>query len=84
MPDPTRPLRERTPDELGEYVDDHLLMALNAADMLHPGDRQSAEDYLRDRIAAISDSWPDSNALEGEERTRRLARLRNAIFGGNT
>lgn len=80
MPDPTRPLSERTPDEIGEYVDDHIVTALNAADLLHHGARFTAEDFIRDRLIAISDSWPDQNDLAAEEARRRGARLRAIIF----
>lgn len=75
MPDPTRSLDERTPDELGEYLDDHLLMALDAAERLHP-DRQDAEDYVRDRLVALSDTFATAPEVRAEERRRRMDRLR--------
>lgn len=74
--DPTRALAERTPDELGEFVDDHLIMALLASDHLHPLDRQQAEDYLRDRLVAIADTWTTPGALTDEDGRRRMGRLR--------
>jgi len=77
--DPTRPLPERTPDELGAFVDDHLVMALSAADLLH-GHRQYAEDYLRDRLVALSDEFRDANRLAAEGDRRRVARLADALL----
>ncbi len=79
MADPTRSLTERTPAELGEFADDHLILALTAADMLH-GDRQAAEDFLRDRLVTISDSW-DKTELVAEDSRRKRDRLHALIFG---
>lgn len=75
--DPTRPLSERTQEELFEFVDDHLILALQAADLVC-GDRQVAEDYVRNRLVAISDSY-DKATLAGESSRRRMARLRQAL-----
>lgn len=78
MSDPTRPLAQRTPDEIGAYADDHLIMALAAAEHL-TSDRQTAEDYVRDRLVAISDSWPTHDDLVTEETRRRMTRLRDVL-----
>lgn len=76
--DPTRPIRERTPEQLGEFIDDHLIMALTGADLLN-GARQDAEDYIRDRLVALSDSWDTPEELTAEDARRRMARLRASI-----
>lgn len=76
--DPTAPLSERTPDQIADFVDDHLLTALGAAEHIQP-DRQTAEDYVRDRLVALSDSFPDRVRLEAETHRRRMDRLRRAI-----
>lgn len=81
MPDPTRSLDERSQDELSAYVDDHLLMALDAAERLHP-DRQDAEDYLRNRLVALSDTFTDVASVRTEERRRRMDRLRQRLSEG--
>lgn len=77
--DPTAPLAERTPEQVAAYVDDHLVMALDAAAYLFPGDRQQQEDYTRDRLVWASDSWETDDTLRREERRRRLDRLGRAI-----
>lgn len=77
--DPLAPLRERTPEQVADYLDSHLIMALNAADHLHHGDRQEAEDYVRNRLVALSDSWPEPLALEAEDSRRRMNRLARSI-----
>ena len=79
MSNPTAPLSERTPEDIAEYVDDHLIMALNGADHLS-SDRQTAEDYIRDRLVALADTYPTTAALATEESRRRMDRLRRAIF----
>lgn len=33
--DPTAPLDERTPEQVSQYLDDHILMALDAAERLY-------------------------------------------------
>lgn len=76
--DPTRPLSERTPDEVIDFADNHLLMALEAADWLQP-DRQLAEDYVRDRLVALSDTYPEAVGLAAENRRRTMARLTAAV-----
>lgn len=93
MPDPTRPLADRTREEVAAYVDDHLIMALMAAESLHADDgtsldlkdprhprtltvrRGRAEDLLRARIRALSDSWPQPGELAQEDTRRRTGRL---------
>lgn len=76
--DPTAPLAERSMDQVSAYVDDHLIMALVGAHALGH-DRQTAEDYLRDRLAAISDTWQTAQELEREEARRRSDRLRRVL-----
>jgi len=80
MADPTRSLDERTPDELSAYLDDHLLMALDAAQRIHAA-QQDAEDYLRDRLVALSDTYPDHHAVQAEVSRRQMARLRDMLAG---
>lgn len=74
--DPTAPLSYRTPEQVAEYVDDHLIIALAAADYLL-GSRDTAEDHVRDRLAALSDTFPNPESLAAEERRRhdRLVRV---------
>lgn len=81
--DPTAPLAERTPEQIAQYVDDHIIMALVGAEYLHP-DRDTAEDYVRDRLVAMSDSWPERKPLESEDSRRRMSRLGRAIFGSDS
>lgn len=69
---------EMSLDELMEFIDGHVIMALVAAERTH-GERQAAEDYLRDRLVALSDSWPDSAALAAEDSRRRMERLRRSV-----
>lgn len=69
------PLEAFTPDELGAYVDTHVVMALEAADML-TGSRDLAEDYVRDRLVAASDTWPDASSLAAERHRATFTRLR--------
>lgn len=64
--------------ELLAFVDDHLLMALIASERLSYS-RQAGEDYLRDRIVAVSDSFPTLEAAEKEDSRRRMLRLGRAI-----
>lgn len=78
--DPTAPLTERTPEQIAEFIDNHIIMALDAAAYLHP-ERQDAEDYLRDRLVAVSDTWTTTEALRQEDRRRRTDRLMRAIRG---
>ena len=79
--DPTRPLYERSQDQIGEFIDEHIISALNAAHWLYPiGDsRAEAEDYVRNRLVALSDSWNTRESLSAEESRLRLARIRRAI-----
>lgn len=84
QPDITTPLEQFTPDQLGAYVDDHLVMALRAAAVLYTNldprtDRQLAEDYLRDRLVAISDSYPTLPELATTEARRKMDRLRRSL-----
>lgn len=72
-------LTEQTPEEIAEYVDTHILMALNGADLLNGGThgraRQAAEDYLRDRLVALSDTYPTRIEVAAENARRTSARL---------
>lgn len=72
---------EMSPLELTEFIDGHVIMALVAAERTQ-GERQAAEDYLRDRLVALSDSWPDSAALVTEDSRRRMERLRRSAHDG--
>jgi hypothetical protein len=76
--DPTAPLTQRTPDQTAAYADDHLIMALEACDLIHVT-RQDAEDYLRDRLAAISDTWPTADELTRERKYRANKRVLGAL-----
>lgn len=78
MSDPTRPLIERTPDELGEFLDDHLLMAFEAAHMLTDAPF-SAEDLIRNRLVALADTYTDRAAVAQENSNRRTGRLLAAL-----
>jgi hypothetical protein len=84
MPDPTMPsmdvpLSEYTAEQLSFFIDDHIIMALVAGDTLYAGERYSAEDYLRDRLVAISDSWDTTEGLEAEHNRRRNHRMMNML-----
>lgn len=57
-----------------EYVDDHVVMALAHAARLGM-DRDGAEDYVRNRLVAISDSFPSADDLEREHSRRKLDRV---------
>lgn len=70
---------ERQPWEQPEaQVDSHVLMALAAALELY-GDRQLAEDYVRNRLVWASDTWPDVVELRAELSRQRVERLAQAI-----
>jgi hypothetical protein len=78
MSDPTRSLDQRTPDEIGEYLDDHLLMAMEAAYAL--GNPPFAvEDLIRDRLVALADTYTDEAAVHTESRRRTNNRLRDLL-----
>lgn len=72
------PLEQRTPDDLGHYLDNHVVMALRAADILS-SDRQTAEDLVRDRLVALSDTFQSPEELWTEERRRVRERLLNML-----
>lgn len=85
MPEPEAPptetpLTQFTPAQLSQFIDSHLIMALVAGDTLYAGDRQQAEDYLRDRLVAVSDSWDTPAALEAEHRHRRDQRIMRMLL----
>lgn len=67
------------PDSLRLYVDAHVLMALRGAEKLGM-DRDAAEDYVRDRLVAVSDSFPSAEELEAEDSRRKIARLSSLIY----
>ena len=72
--DPTRPLEERTTDELVEFLDSHILWALEAAGRL-VFDAQLAEDLVRDRLVAIADEHTTMVSIRAENKRRQHARL---------
>lgn len=80
MTDPTAPLRERTPEQVAAFMEDHLIMALVGADHL-TGDRAAAVVMLLARFAAVKGSWPDPEALAAEDSRRRFARLTRVVTG---
>lgn len=77
--DPTRPLRDRSTEQLQDFVDDHLIMALHGAHYVIGSDRKWTEDYIRDRLAIVSERYPTRTAVEIEDGKRKHARLRSML-----
>ncbi len=77
--DPTRPLRSRSPEELREFIEDHLVMAMVGATHLLGSDRQWIIDCLRDHLDSVSDKYPTRYALEVEDHRRKHNRLRSVL-----
>lgn len=80
MPDPTRPLSQRSPDELLDLLDHSLLLSLEAAEYVS-SDRQQAEDLIRDRLVALSDTYTTPASVKAERARRTRERLLAAVRG---
>lgn len=76
-----KPMSEWTDAQVRGYVDNHVVMALQGAEQIMFGDRQRAEDYVRDRLVAVSDTFPDADALDRERRRASSERILRAIRG---
>ena len=80
MSDPTRPLNVRTPDEIGVYLDDHLLLAMEAAYLLTDAPF-AMEDLIRDRLVALADTYTDYDQVSRESSRRRNVRMLAVLKG---
>jgi hypothetical protein len=76
---PLAPLEGRTTEQIEQYLDDHLTMALRAAYMLGQGDTEQAENQLLLTLASISLDCPDEAAVAVRDAERRQARLRDLM-----